>query len=31
MYGPGTGNPPGFLELNVDHRIDGANRIVRPT
>src|SRR6266536_2914529 len=21
MYGPGTGNPPGFPELNVDHRI----------
>ena len=21
MYGPGTGNPPGFPELNVDHHI----------
>src|ERR1700687_1228809 len=24
MYGPGTGNPPGFPELNVDHRIVDA-------
>src|SRR5215472_425751 len=24
MYGPGTGNPPGFPELNVDHHIVGA-------
>ena len=24
MYGPGTGNPPGFPELNVDHRIVAA-------
>lgn len=24
MYGPGTGNPPGFPELNIDHRIAEA-------
>ena len=24
MYGPGTGNPPGFPELNVDHHIVDA-------
>src|SRR5438045_8782015 len=24
MYGPGTGNPPGFPELNIDHRIVDA-------
>jgi hypothetical protein len=28
MYRPGTGNPPGFPELNVDHRIENGDLVL---